>query len=102
MSTPVTKDDRLLVTGASGILRSHIGPVLRTEFPDTLLLSVRRKDYDLLLQADVERTFRDLQPTSVIHLAANVGGILANRDLPADFCYENLLNNTLVVEHARR
>lgn len=102
MTTTVTRDDRLLITGASGFLGSHVVPVLRKAFPDTALLTVRRKDYDLLREAEVERMFRDLKPTVVIHLAAKVGGILANRDFPADFCYENLLNNTLVFEHARR
>ncbi|MSR64187.1 MAG: NAD-dependent epimerase/dehydratase family protein [Verrucomicrobiae bacterium] len=99
---PITKDDRLLVTGASGFLGSHIMPVLRTAFPEAALLPVRRKDYDLLREADVGRMFREQKPTVVVHLAAKVGGILANRDFPADFCYENLLINTLVFEQARR
>jgi len=102
MATPVTADDRILVTGASGFLGSHVVAVLRKEFAGTTVVAVRRKDYDLLREAEVERMFREIKPTIVVHLAAKVGGILANRDFPADFCYENLLNNTLVFEHARR
>jgi GDP-L-fucose synthase len=101
-TTLITKKDRILVTGAGGFLGSHVVPKLRKAFPGTTLLTVRRKDYDLLHEAEVERMFREQKPTVVIHLAAKVGGILANRDYPADFCYENLLINTLVFEHARR
>jgi GDP-L-fucose synthase len=46
--------------------------------------------------------FREVKPSIMVHLAAKVGGILANRDFPADFAYENLLINTLVFEQARR
>ncbi len=102
MATAVTNKDRILVTGASGFLGSHITPVLRRAFPETMLQAVRRKDYDLLHEADVERMFREQKPTLVVHLAAKVGGILANREYPADFCYENLLQGALVFEHARR
>ena len=42
------------------------------------------------------------RPTFLVHLAAKVGGILANRTYPADFCRENLLSTVLVFEHARR
>lgn len=102
MPTPVTANDRILVTGAGGFLGSHLVPVLRRAFPSAPLTAVRRKDYDLLREAEVETMFREQKPTILVHLAAKVGGILINRDFPADFCYENLLNNTLVFEHARR
>src|SRR5262245_28796210 len=102
MPMPVTASDRILVTGASGFLGSHLVPVLRRAFPSAQLTAVRRKDYDLLREAEVEKMFREQKPTIVVHLAAKVGGILVNRDFPADFCYENLLNNTLVFERARR
>src|SRR5258708_5594028 len=101
-TTSVTKSDRILVTGASGFLGSHVVPVLGKAYPETALLTVRRKDYDLLHEGQVEQMFREQKPTIVVHLAAKVGGILANRDYPADFCYENLLINTLVFEQARR
>ena len=53
-------------------------------------------------EAEVERMFCEQRPTILVHLAAKVGGILANRTYPADFCYENLVSTVLVFEHARR
>src|SRR6185436_13108058 len=102
MATTVTNNDRILVTGSAGFLGSHILPVLRQSYPKTTLIDVGRKQYDLLREHDVEKMFREVKPSIVVHLAAKVGGILANRDFPADFAYENLLINTLVFEQARR
>ena len=98
----ITPDDRILVTGAAGFLGSHIVPELRKAFPAATLLAVGRKDYDLLDQAAVGRMFAEQRPTILVHLAAKIGGILANRTYPADFCYENLLGTVLVFEGARR
>ena len=102
MATEITPDDRILVTGAGGFLAAHIVPALRNAFPQATLLTVRRKDYDLLHETEVERMFRQERPTILVHLAAKVGGILANRTYPADFCYENLVSTVLVFESARR
>ncbi len=102
MATEITQDDRILVTGASGFLGSHIVPALRDAFPQATLLTVRRKDYDLLHETEVERMFRQQRPSILVHLAAKIGGILANRTYPADFCYENLVSTVLGFEYARR
>lgn len=102
MATTIRKDDRILVTGASGFLGAHVVPALRSAFPQAALLTVRRKDYDLLDENEVERMFREQRPTILVHLAARVGGILANRTYPAVFCYENLVSTALVFEHACR
>ena len=60
------------------------------------------RDYDLTQQADVERMYADQKPDVVIHLAARVGGIGANRENPGRFFYENAIMGILLMEHARQ
>src|SRR5262249_7806990 len=62
----------------------------------------RRDEYDLTGEVAVERLFADTRPDVVIHLAAIVGGIGANRANPGRFFYDNLIMGALLMEHARR
>jgi GDP-L-fucose synthase len=62
----------------------------------------RRSQYDLTREAQVERLYADAQPAVVLHLAAVVGGIGANRANPGRFLYDNLVMGTLLMEYARR
>jgi GDP-L-fucose synthase len=62
---------------------------------------VRRSDYDLVRAEDCARLFRDAKPQVVIHLAAVVGGIGANRENPARFFYENAIMGVQLIEGAR-
>jgi GDP-L-fucose synthase len=62
----------------------------------------RSRDYDLTQEAAVNRLYRDVQPSMVIHLAARVGGIGANRANPGTFFYDNLMMGALLMEYARR
>jgi GDP-L-fucose synthase len=62
---------------------------------------VRRAEYDLTHEADVRRLFEVHQPRAVIHLAAVVGGIGANRRNPGSFYYQNMIMGALLMEHAR-
>lgn len=91
---------RVLVTGASGFVGSNLVPLLRQTGAE--VLAPGRRDYDLLRQEDVARMFAELKPEVVFHLAAYVGGILANRDKPADFCYRNLILGAEVIHQAQR
>jgi GDP-L-fucose synthase len=75
--------------------------LLRDRGPDEIY-TFGSRDYDLTREADVERMFTDQRPDIVIHLAARVGGIGANRENPGKFFFENALMGILLMEHARR
>ena len=62
----------------------------------------RKRDYDLTEAAGVERMYREGRPEVLIHLAAVVGGIGANRENPGRFFYENAMMGLLLIEGARR
>lgn len=91
---------RVTVTGGGGFLGSHL--VERLESLGAELFVVRRADYDLTRQDAVERLFRDARPEMVMHLAAEVGGIGANRASPGRFFYANVMMGVMVIEEARR
>ena len=67
-------DQRVLVTGGSGFLGSHVVDKLAAQ-GCAAVLAPRHSDYDLREHADVIRVYRDTSPTLVIHLAAVVGAI---------------------------
>jgi GDP-L-fucose synthase len=81
---------RVLVTGGNGFLGSHVVRKLRDK-QCAAVFAPPRSEYDLRDQAQVMRVYRDTQPTLVIHLAAVVGGIGANRERPGEFFYDNLM-----------
>ena len=81
---------RVLVTGGSGFLGRHLVRRLG-EMTCAAVAAPPRSEYDLREQADIIRLYRDTEPTLVIHLAAVVGGIGANRERPGEFFYDNLM-----------
>lgn len=94
---------RILVSGGAGFLGHVVCEQLRAVgVADTNILVPRRKDYDLTSEAAVVRLYAELQPTVVIHLAAEVGGIGANRENPGRFFYANMAMGLHLIEHARR
>ena len=92
------RNRRVLVTGASGFVGRNLTPLLRDTGCD--LITPTRNDCDLLEQEAVRRLFAETKPEIVFHLAGLIGGILANKNRPADFCYQNLLMGTTVLHEA--
>ena len=90
---------RTLVTGGGGFLGSRVVERLRAEGSE--LFVARREDYDLTSADDAARLFADSRPERVVHLAAEVGGIGANRANPGRYWYANLLMGTHVLERSR-
>lgn len=81
---------RVLVTGGAGFLGSFVVEKLRARGATDIIIP-RSRDYDLVDGAAVRRLLADGMPDLVIHLAAQVGGIGANRDNPGRFFYENAM-----------
>jgi GDP-L-fucose synthase len=90
---------RTLVTGGGGFVGSHLVERLEERGADVFV--ARRRDYDLTRMGDVERLFADARPELVFHLAAEVGGIGANRANPGRYWYANLMMGAHVLELAR-
>jgi nucleoside-diphosphate-sugar epimerase len=92
---------RVLVTGGAGFLGRHVCDAVRRHAP-AALVAPRKAHYDLTEQADVRRMLDDHRPDVVVHLAAVVGGIGANRNSPGRFFYQNAVMGVLLMEEARR
>jgi GDP-L-fucose synthase len=94
-------DERIVVTGGAGFLGRHVVAELhRAGCCDVVV--PRSADFDLTRESHVRRLLRLHAPQVVIHLAAVVGGIGANRRHPGTFAYKNLVMGAHLVEHCRR
>jgi GDP-L-fucose synthase len=90
---------RVLVTGGGGFLGSHL--VERLEGDGHEVFAARRRDYDLTSMEATARLFADSRPELAFHLAAEVGGIGANRANPGRYWYANLVMGAHVLEQSR-
>lgn len=100
MTLDVTKA-RILVTGGSGFLGSHVVDELRARGARNVVVP-RSAEHDLTDAAATRALFNDVRPDLVMHLAARVGGIGANRRLPGTFFHDNMAMGLHVLEAARR
>ena len=87
------------MTGGGGFLGTHVVERLQAEGIEPIV--ARRRQYDLTRWDDTERLFADAKPELVLHLAAEVGGIGANRDNPGRYWYSNLMMGAHVIEQSR-
>jgi GDP-L-fucose synthase len=90
---------RILVTGGGGFVGSHLVERLQERGEEPVV--ARRRDYDLTTWEGAERLFADSRPELVFHLAAEVGGIGANRANPGRYWYANLMMGAHVLELSR-
>ncbi|AKH97430.1 GDP-L-fucose synthase family protein [Halanaeroarchaeum sulfurireducens] len=92
----------VMVTGGSGFLGSHLIEDLEDRSDDVQIFVPRSDDYDLREKADIERAFEDSGADTVIHLAATVGGIGANKENPGRYFYDNAIMGIELLEQARQ
>jgi len=92
---------RIVVTGGSGFLGSHLVERLRKSGCSNVFAPTH-SEFDLTRDDAIERLFTEHQPEVLIHAAAVVGGIGANRTNPGRFFYENAIMGIQLIESARR
>ena len=90
---------RVCVTGGAGFLGTHLIEKLKAHGATDIFVPTY-PDYDLVREADILRMLSDAKPDVIIHLAAKVGGIGANREKPGEFFYDNLMMGVQLIHHA--
>ena len=94
-------NSRVLIAGAQGMVGSAIKRNLESKHYNEIYW-IRRKNCDLRNRIQVDQYFQQAKPEYVFVAAAKVGGIVANRDYPADFIYDNLMIQSNIIDAAYR
>lgn len=92
----------VMVTGGAGFLGSHLVDELESRSDDVEIFVPRSDEYDLREKSDIKNAFDDSGADTVIHLAATVGGIGANRENPGRYFYDNAVMGIELIEQARQ
>ena len=92
---------RITVTGGEGFLGRYIVKRLREKGCENIFIP-KIEEYDLTDLSAIKRMYKDSKPDIVIHLAAKVGGIGANREKPGEFFYDNLIMGAQLMEEGRK
>ena len=90
---------RVCVTGGAGFLGSYIIEKLQNRKAGDIFIP-KIEDYDLTDPQAIRRMLDDSRPDIILHLAAQVGGIGANRDHPAEFFYNNLMMGVQLIHQS--
>ncbi len=93
------KNKKVCVTGGAGFLGSFIVDKLRENEAKEIFVPVIEK-YNLVQLQDIQRMLDEAKPDVILHLAAQVGGIGANREHPAEFFYNNLMMGIQLIHEA--
>ena len=89
---------KILITGSSGFIGRNLVPLFEKTGADIFIPS--HMEYDLTQQRDVREMLKSILPDIVVHLASLLGGIMANKDRPADFFFQNMISQTMMMHES--